>query len=253
MMVTLGFAFDATPCVATYPVREPTATAIVPVVTLPSRGARMRSGSARDLAKLVSNLASRAQFELQIPDPAVAKSTMAQVVWWERDGKVVGVQILFFHGEGSSTPRIWSAGQMARSTEDPAWASDYGNMPLATRFWKYRDAARLETLSRRGAAQPGLPTGRGEEIDEIQFYRFHRGVESWVGGQLTLGEAISAVESFHEVNRSGISPIVALGVGAALIFVWPAYAAWAAKRKYDAKRELARQRDVLRREGNDSI
>jgi len=193
---------------------------VTPVVELPSRGARTKSGDPRDLNELITGLASRTRFELQLPDPASLGGRPAQVVWWEGEGVVTGVEVLY-EQPASSRPTYWSAGQMAKAKEDGRWRGARNSKPVATRFWKYRTGS---TAGREGASS-------------VEFYRFHDGVESWLGGQLSESEAAKAVASFRPVEPEGISPLVVLALGVVLIFVWPGYAAWSAKRKYDAKRD----------------
>jgi len=202
---------------------------LTPVVELPSRGARAKSGDPRDLDELITSLASRTRFELQLPDPALLDSRTSRVVWWERGGVVVAVQVVYERSD-SSAPGYWLAGQMANTKEDARWKDARDSKPIATRFWKYRMSPR----------EDGAVDGGGAYA---QFYRFHDGVESWVGGQLTEPMAAQAVASLRPVQREGISPLVVLAIGVVLIFVWPGYAAWSAKRKYDAKRDLAAAND----------
>lgn len=198
---------------------------VEPVVVRSARGVRVSRPGAipGEFQQLLEDLAARSEFELQLPEPAELRSKILQVLWQERGGKVAAVDVLYGRPAGGSTG-YWLAGQRRRAAEDAAWKGSKRTVAVATRFWKQRDLM-VTVVGPEGTA------GSSQQ----QLYRFYDGVESWVAGDLSASEAAVAAASFHEINRRGITPLLALGVGFVIIFIWPAYGALAASRRYQAK------------------
>lgn len=204
---------------------------LAPAVRPPTEKTRThtRKDTSAALERLVADLATRALFEMQLPDPAILESRVVEVTWYERDDtRVTGVEV-FYESGNPGGPRYWEAGQRLTSREDPSWLAHFSNIPIATRFWKYRPAVVI--------AEPGGRSG------QAQLYRFHDGVESWVAGQLSRKEATAVAASFGEANRRGVSPVLILLAGFIFIFIWPLVVAWAAVRRQRRRLEARTKRE----------
>lgn len=215
---------------------------VVPAIERPTENvhASPPKASQAQLQKIVRDVGSRADFELELPNPAATHSTIEQVVWYERGTVVIGAEVLYRRQSTTATSApYWSAGQMQSSHEDPTWAASDAAMPLATRFWKYR-------FTKPG---PGSSEYWALLMGQWQFYRYHRSVESWVGGRLPKAELAAEAASFKEVDHGGISPLLVLSIGFAFIFIWPAYATYKAARGYERKTGRRAQLGLPQRRG----
>lgn len=201
-------------------------TLVVPVVGRARQSLRVsRAGaSQQELVQLLTDLAGRTGFELQLPEPDMLDSRIVQVMWQDHRSAVVAVEVLYRIGGRTAGNGYWVAGQRQCETADPGWRGRADTIPVATRFWSYREA------------QGDLP-GSENAPNQQQLYRFHDGVESWVAGPFaSKAAAARAAAAFREVNRGGAAPIIVIGLGVVAVMIWPAYAAWAAKRRYEARR-----------------
>jgi len=185
----------------------------------------LHKAAGSQLDEQLENIGDRVRFELQLPDAARLKSRPVEAIsYWQAD-VVLGVEVLY-RADSGGRPIYWVAGQLQRPEEDPGWtAGDSVSVPIASRFWKSRTVD--------GGRGPG----------QTQVYRYHDGVESWVGAP-SQWDAAAAVASMKDMYRAGISPLVVMILGVLIVFILPFYLTWRLMRRRERGPTAASAREA---------
>ncbi len=182
---------------------------VVPVVQIPrfiTPILHTKSGGVLD--EELKNIGDRTKFTLLLPNDKTMHAFPLQAIgYWQAD-VIVGLEVLYRSKVNGKT-EYWVAGQFSRPKEDPSWLPVTQNVAIASRFWKTRTVQ----------SQP-------------QLYRYHDGVESWVGGNMTKEQAIATAASFHEIYKQGISPYVVVFIGLFVVLLWPLWLTWRYARRF---------------------